>query len=329
MPVPYAEPGVIAARANLATFGTNATPSQKQAAQGGARVLKKQIFLISNVFVPPSDVTEVVVEGCGGGGGGGGGYGANTATNGYGGGGGGGSLKSTQTVAVTPNMISTVVVGGGGAGGAGGASGAHVGTPGSPGTDSSFTSDLGFVANFRGASGGFSADAVSETGFTGFGGQPTKANGLNAYAFVDTATVSNLLGSLGVMFSPPAAGGYSAGLNPGDHAGTGGDNPSGGLGGIGGTFGTNAAGHPGAWGGGGGGGGGYPVGAPGTGGNGGNGNNAGAGTAGTAGTPATANSGGGGGGGGGGGVGSTVGGAGGAGAAGASGQVTVYYMSAF
>lgn len=331
MPIPYIVGDYRSSLTTLSTYGNGATPSQKAAAQGAAKALKKQTFFASGSFVVPADVTEINVEGCGGGGGGGGGYGANTTTAGYGGGGGGGTIKSTQIVNVTPGATYPFTVGAGGAGGAGGAAGGNAGTPGTFGQDSFFIGDGLSRARFRGGSGGFSADAVSETGFTGFGGLPVTANGANAYSFVDTATVSNILGSLGVMFGTPASGGYSSGSNPGDRAGTGIDNPAGGQGAIGGTFGTNAAGHPGAWGGGGGGGGSYQlVGAgAGAGGNGGNGTNPGAGTAGGPGIAATVNSGGGGGGGGGGGVGTTVGGAGGAGGAGASGQITISYVSAF
>lgn len=88
--------------------------------------------------VPPN-VTQIIVEGCGGGGGGGGGGGSGARSDifiprgiqyvpkpGLGGGAGGSSYIRQKRLSVTPGQIFSIIVGAGGAGGAGGLGGNNI-----------------------------------------------------------------------------------------------------------------------------------------------------------------------------------------------------------
>lgn len=214
-------------------------------------------------IVPATNVTSVVIVGCGGGGGGGGG-GLNTAANNTSGGGGGaGGMLGTVILSVTPGETLTIDVGPGGAGGAGAGSAGATATAGSAGTATTVTSGSTTVT-FGGGAGGPGGDdiAISGAAKNYQGGGASSAGGG---------------GSTAGVFGTPSAGepssfalGGAAGSN--GASGTGGGGGGGGLarGGAGGA-GTPANGSNGSLCSGGGGGGGSTATAPGTGGTGGGG----------------------------------------------------------
>ncbi len=108
---------------------------------------------ISALELPIAPVSSLTVQAWGGGGGGAG----NNETDADAGVGGGGGEYASQTVAVTPGMTYTVVVGAGGAGGAAGTN------PGTAGGNSSFTAGSVVVTAY----GGGGASATSNTAAAG------------------------------------------------------------------------------------------------------------------------------------------------------------------
>lgn len=214
--------------------------------------IKSQIFLSSNSWTAPADVTKVMIiaQGGGGGGGGGGSYDGGTQAGG-GGGGGGASERGIAIVDVTPGVAYAIIIGGGGAGGAISVGTNTNGSAGSDGSSTSFASLAIFVggAGGRGGPGG-------QTATTGLLPQPgigaTGSGGNGAYADGTLSQVAQRGKN-----SSFAAGGIPAGNGSGRAGGGGGAGlSSGGAGGAGGNPGAApaaAAANSGSGGGGGGG----------------------------------------------------------------------------
>ena len=213
--------------------------------------------------VPATNVTNIMIVGCGGGGGGGGGGLNIAANNTSGGGGGAGGMIGVVFISPTPGETLTIDVGPGGAGGAGAGSAGATATAGTAGTATTLTYGAGTLT-WGGGAGGPGGDdiAISGAAKNYQGGGASSAGGG---------------GSTAGVFGTPSAGEYSsfalggaAGAN--GASGTGGGGGGGGLarGGAGGA-GTPANGSNGSLCSGGGGGGGSTATAPGTGGTGGNG----------------------------------------------------------
>jgi hypothetical protein len=158
-----------------------------QLADGSVTAPKLGVNLTTTTFTSngnwtcPTNVTQVILQGCGGGGGG-----ASSGTGGAGGGGGGVSLN-TLVVAVTPGVIYPITIGAGGAGGA--APGSNPINGGSSGGTTSF----GGLAAFGGAAG------APSTGVGGLG----QINGGAAAAVGGT--------NYGIGYSGGAAGTASGG----------------------------------------------------------------------------------------------------------------------
>lgn len=298
----------------------------------------------------PTNVSSILVFGCGGGGGGGGGTGgiggaSNSGVAILGGAGGAGAALVATVLTVTPGAQYDIYVGQGGAGGSGtaggtGGIGAAIAGGGGDGVDSYITPHgvpgtiLALFKGGAGAPGPFSGDSNfstygSNTNLVWIpgGGGPTGS----LRGGIVHVQVSTTLGSPAPAMRLGDGGAALVNLNttitsPGSYEGAANVGGSGGNPGAAGA--ASGSGSGGFYGGGGGGGGGAgPFGVGAAGGNGGDGNNAGTGGSGLSAGAAPTASGAGGGGGGAGGSANVTGGSGGNGSAGGSGAVYIAFLA--
>lgn len=182
----------------------------------GTIVLQSQKFLTSSTWTAPTNVSSVIVYGCGGGGGGG--AGVNTPTAAGGGSGGSGAIGRTALISVTPGNTYTITVGAGGAAS-------------SFGGDSSFGSLITFRGAKGGANGGGSTgwagnvDTTYSTG-SGFGGGSSSSGGTGSLS-------SGFSGGTGGTDASNGGGGGGGGAGESGNGANGGNGgfPVGGLGG--------------------------------------------------------------------------------------------------
>lgn len=174
------------------------------------KTLKIQEFLSNGTLNVPSDVSILLVEGCGGGGGGGGGAGA-----GQQGRGGDGAPFVSRIISVTPGSSHAVTIGTGGAGGP-----AATATFGGNGTDTTLGSLLICRGGSAGGNTGGTNNFINPNNSCG-GGTGSATQGANG-ASRGQSTENGFYGGTPANFPTDTIGGGGGGAGPFGNGGNGG-----------------------------------------------------------------------------------------------------------